>query len=335
MTFLKSKRVCAAVLTCLLATCAAQAGIFGVSGKDKKAYQAARDTFASGNYPLAIEELSDYIYQTNNIKRREARAYRLLGLSYEMLSKPDKALEVYLEALEFHPKNIPVLLAAASLYQSTGLTDRSIELYNRVLEQEPDNQEALSGQAQNYVRIGFYSQARKHYDRFFEINPKAPAVNRARYANAFYLQRDYSNALINITMAKTEDDQNPDYWLLSAKAHKGLGRHTDALSDLDVALLLAPQRRDLLATKALWLYQQGVYMKSLDIAAQILRQDPDNELALFIEYLDFARTSRKAEARERLTRIQQLNNNTFIHRLSDRLLNQAQEPSPTTDLSLI
>ena len=85
-----------------------QAGLFGISFKDRKEYVQARDLYEQGQYEQAVTALSNYIYKTKNIKRREARAYRLLGLSYEQLNRPEKALEVYLEALEFHDDNVPL-----------------------------------------------------------------------------------------------------------------------------------------------------------------------------------------------------------------------------------
>lgn len=304
----------------LCCTVQAQAGLFGISFKDRQEFVDARETYNRGDYRQAIVELSNYIYKTKNIKRREARAYRLLGLAYEQLNQPEKALEVYQEALEFHDKDIPLLLAAASLYQRTSLTDRSIALYNRVLRLEPDNLEALSGQAENYVEMGFYSKARQYYDEFFRLNPQAPSINRARYAYTFIKQRNYEDAFINITMAKTEDPENSDYWLLSARAYKGLNRLQDALVDLDVALGLAPQREDLKVLRPMWLYQAGNYERSQKEAQELLEQDPANELALFILYMNLQKTGQTDQARQQLKKIQELDKDSFAHRVADKLL---------------
>ena len=92
---------------------------------DRQEYTQARALYEQGNYQAAVTELSEYIYKTKNVKRREARAYRLLGKSYEQLGLLGRALEVYSEALEFHPDNVPLLLEAARLYQQNGLTQRS------------------------------------------------------------------------------------------------------------------------------------------------------------------------------------------------------------------
>ena len=61
---------------------------------DKKEYARARDLYNQQHYQEAVKELSAYIYKAGNVKRREARAYRLLGMSYERLGHLDKALEV-------------------------------------------------------------------------------------------------------------------------------------------------------------------------------------------------------------------------------------------------
>lgn len=304
----------------MLCAAAAQAGLFGISPKDRQEFVQARETFNHGNYQQAIVELSNYIYKTKNIKRREARAYRLLGLSYENLNQPEKALEVYLEALEFHNEDVPLLLAAAALYQRTGLTDRSIELYNRALTLEPNNLEALAGQAENYLDMGFYSKARQYYDEFFRLNPRAPAVNRARYAYTFLKQRNFADAFINITMAKMEDPNTASYWLISARAYKGLGRPEDALADLDAAIALDPQREDIKTIRALWLYQEGLYTLSEQATQQLLAQNPNNELALFINYLHLRRQGQTAQARQQLEKINELGNDSFARRVAQKLL---------------
>ncbi|MBP3512892.1 MAG: tetratricopeptide repeat protein [Elusimicrobiaceae bacterium] len=302
-------------------TAACSAGFLGLApAGDRKEYVQARDLYNSGRYDRAITELTEYIYKTKNVKRREARAYRLLGASYEQQNNLSKALEVYLEALEFHPNNTPLLAAAANLYQQTGLTNRSIELYDRVLTQEPNNLDALSGQAANYSAMGFYSKARQTYDHFFELNPTADARYRARYAETFLRQRNFENAFINITMALADNDQNPDFWRLSAYARQGLGQPQEALQDLEAALLLAPGRLDLLAQKALWLYKDGDYKNSLATAAQILKQQPDNQLAQFIQAMNWYRLGKKSASKKQLEKISQADADTFVGQVAAKLL---------------
>lgn len=244
----------------------------------------------------------------------------MLGLSYEQLNQPDKALETYQEALEFHQKDIPLLLAAADLYHRTELTDQSIALYNRALNLDAQNQQALAGLAENYIDMGFYSKSREYYDEFFRLNPQAPSINRARYAYAFLKQGNYRDAFINITMAKTEEPGNADYWLLSARAYKGLGLAQDALADLDIALQLAPERTELRAIKSMWLYQQGDFDASLALAQDLLQTDPDNELALFMTYMNFNRRGQTRQAAQALQSIQALDKDSFARRVAEKLL---------------
>ena len=296
----------------------AQAGWFGPT-QDRKEYVHARDTYSQGNYEQAVQELSEYIYKTKNIKRREARAYRLLGLSYEHLNRPGKALEVYQEALEFHQKNIPLLLAAAALYQRTDLLDQSIALYNRVLDLEPTNEEALSGQAYNYLKMGFYSKARLYYEQLFQAQPQASALERARYAYVCFNQHDYEHALIQIVDAIQQDEYNAQYWLLSAQIYKQMGILTEALADLDIAIWLAPERMENQALKSTWLYQQKDFKASLAQARQILKQDPKNEVALFMVYMNL-KDSHPRQARQALEKIKAQNQGSFAQRIANKIL---------------
>lgn len=306
---------------CALWLAACANGFLGLApAGDRKEYVQARDLYAAGQYDQAIKELTDYINKTKNVKRREARAYRLLGASYERQNNLSKALEVYLEALEFHPKNTPLLLSAANLYQQTGLTSRSMELYDRALKEDPNNLEALSGQAANYSALGFYSKARLTYDRFFALNPTADARYRARYAETFIRQRNFEDAFINITMALTTDSQNPDFWRLSAAARQGLGQPQEALKDINTALMLAPAREDLLAQKALWLYTAQEYHKSLQAAEQMLAIAPRNQLALFIQAMNWYRLGKKTAAKTQLEEISRSESDSFTGQVAAELL---------------
>lgn len=297
-----------------------EAGLFGISPKDRQEFVHARETYNQGNYEQAVTQLSDYIYKTKNIKRREARAYRLLGLAYEKLDMPGKALETYKEALTFHEKDVPLLLAAAELYHRTDLTDQSINLYNQALKIEPDNLIALSGQAENYIDMGFYSKARTYYDRFFELDPQAPAINRARYAYTFSKQRNYADALIHITMAKMEEPSQADYWLLSARAYKGLSMPKEALEDLEIAIFLEPHRTDLKIIKAMWLYQMAQYTSSLSSARELLKQEPENELALFTIFLNLQKLNQKEQSLQALQKIKELDKDSFANKVARHLL---------------
>ena len=84
---------------------------------DRQDYIHARDLYNEGHYTEAAAELSDYIYKTKNVKRREARAYRLLGKSYEQLGNLSKALDIYL--VPFRP--------AIFMESFTGLTSENME----------------------------------------------------------------------------------------------------------------------------------------------------------------------------------------------------------------
>ena len=319
--YLKNKGYPLLLLTLLLSGCST--GFLGLAPMgDRQEYVRARDLYGNQQYDQAITELTRYIYKAGNVKRREARAYRLLGRSYEQLGQLGKALETYQEALEFHPKNIPLLLAAADLYQRTGLTDKSQQLYARVLKQEPDNLDALAGQAENYRAFGFYSQARAYYDQFFALNPTAAPHYRARYATTFLNQSNFEQAFIHITMALAEDPVQPDYWLVSAQANFGMDRLPESLADIDTALSLAPQRTDLYLYKIIGMYQAGHYQKSLHEAQQFLKIHPQEPLGLLLLALNEQKLGYYARARQHLKQAAATDEKSFIGRVATKLLEE-------------
>lgn len=289
---------------------------------DKQEYVRARNLYNEQKYEEAVNELTRYIYKAGNVNRREARAYRLLGMSYEQLNQLGKALETYLEALEFHPSNVPLLIAAAALYQRTELIDKSQALYQRALEQEPNNLQALAGQAENYRAFGFFSQARNYYDQFFELNPSASPHYRAKYATTFLNQGNFEQAFIHITMALSEDAYQPDYWLISAKASFGLNRYDDALQAINTALDLAPNRTDLQLYKIIGLYQTQHFTDSANQARQFTQQNPDNQLGWLLLALNEWKLNQRAAARTHLQKAATPEETSFTGKVASQLLQE-------------
>lgn len=313
----------------LVAVAGCSSGFLGLAPMgDRKEYIQARTAYEAGNYQTAVTLLTDYIYKAKNIKRREARAYRLLGKSYEQLNQPNRALETFLEALEFHPDNVPLLVEAARLYQQNGLTERSIELYARALSEEPQNSQALAGQAANYAALGFYSKARTLYDELFQLSEQISPYYQALYANTFLRQRNYKQAFIHITQALTQDDQNADFWLLSAQARRGLKMPQAALADLQAAISLAPQRTDLQAYKALWLYEAADYDAAWQTAQKILEQNPDSALAQFIKALCLQKQGKTGQARQLLEQIAHQEQASFISQVAAKLTSRLEQIQP-------
>jgi len=319
--YLKNSAICISLCLIIGLVSGCSSGFLGLAPMgDRKEYSHARTLYEQGSYQQAISELQEYIDKTKNVKRREARAYRLLGLSYEKTGQLNKALEIYLEALEFYPKNVPLLLEAARLYQQTNLTNRSKQLYERALKEEPNNPEALAGQAVNYTAMGFYSKARQYYDHFFELEPTAPPQYRARYANTFLAQRNYPQAFIHITMALAEDNQNPDFWLVSAQARRGLNQPREALKDLKIARLLAPNRPELMGQEALWLYEVGADKEARKITEQMLKLNPQSQLALWVQSLIAQKRHKTTEVKRLREQIRQIDPNSFIGQVAAKSL---------------
>ena len=323
-TYSRNNLLCIFVSALVLGGCSSfQGGFLGFAPfGDKQEYVRARDSYNAQKYEEAVEELTQYIYKAGNVKRREARAYRLLGMSYEQLNQLDKALETYLEALEFHPRNIPLLISAASLYQRTGLIDKSQALYDRVLKQEPDNLHALAGQAENYRAFGFFSKARKYYDDFFKLNPSASPKYRAQYASTFLNQGNFEQAFIHITMALAEDPLQPDYWLISAKASLGLDRFNDALAAINTAVDLAPDRTDLQLYKITGLYQTKHYQEAALAAYQLLQKQPSSQLGWLLLALSEWELNQRSAARNHLRKAADLDETSFTGKVATKLLQE-------------
>ena len=99
----------------------------------------------------------------------------------------------------------------------------------------------------------------------------------------------------------------------------GMKRPADALADLDIAIWLSPENMENQAIKSMWLYQQKDFKASLAQAKQLLKQDPKNELALFMVYLNLKNTQ-PAAARRALEKIKAQEQGSFAERVAAKLL---------------
>lgn len=304
------------LLTSYLLLAGCSTGFLGLStSSDKKDYLRAKQLYNQGQYKQAIQELSQYVYKTNNVKRREARLYLLLGKSYEALNNPGKAIEIYTEALDFHPNNIPLLLASANLYQKTQLTTKSISTYDTVLKLEPKSTEALLGQAINFTTLGFYAKAQSFYQDLFKNSTHIEPSWLAGYAENFLAQHQPDQALIYSVQAIEKDNKNASFWFIQARALYELEKLEEALEALEIAISLDPTNETFLFSKALWLYDVGEFSNSLQIAQQLKSTNPQSELALFIEFLNLKHLGQTNKANTIFKKLSQINSNSFIQKV--------------------
>lgn len=309
---------------CLLLLPLQSNAIFGLKGRaeQKQKIAAAREAYNKGNYGEAISICEDFLMQNQDApKRRTRRIYSVLGNTYVALGNYDKALLIYNEALELLPKDISLNLALADLYYKTELYDKSIEFYNKTLQFDKDNSNALLGLGRAYFKIGFLSKSRQYFKQYLEQPGTKDAIVYYEYANASYLSNNLNIALDYALQAKRLDNQNPDIYFLIAKVYNNLNATKDARKYIDVALHLSNNREDILLTSMLWkAYEIDSAGEAFKEIKEYQKQNPNSQLAIFIEFISLFKQDKKGEALKALKRLQTQNEDSFIKAVSQQIL---------------
>lgn len=109
-----------------------------------------------------------------------AMAYEVLGYRAQILElqkRPDDALAVYSEALQYKPAAVSMLLARGALFEQQGRLREALADLQTAVELAPED--AAAGNALGYLlanRTGQSSRAWRYVRRAFEIQPRSAAI---------------------------------------------------------------------------------------------------------------------------------------------------------------
>ena len=288
----------------------------------KQKITAAREAYAKGNYQEAIEIGQKFLTENQEApKRRARRIYLVLGNAYAALDDYDHALLTYNEALEVLPKDLELNLALANLYYKTELYDKAIEFYNRALQIDKDNPKALLGLGRAYLKIGFLSKSRHYFKDYLNQNKEKDASVYYDYAISNFLSNNLNMAIEYAQKAQEIDNNNPDIYFLIAKIHNNLNENKMANENINKALQLSDNREDILLTSLLWkAYKKDTANEALTEIKEYQKQNPNSQLAVFIEGISLLTQGKKQKALSIFKKIKEQNNDSFIKQIAEQII---------------
>ena len=133
-----------------------------------EAAQAGAELVAEGEFPLAVQVLTDLIASDP----RNEYAYFYLGCAYFELEEYPKALKAYVKALEIVPGYLGAMINAGHTLRMLGRFDEAIRMGQAVLARMPDDGDALFLIGSASFARGEYAKARTHLERFLHTNPE-------------------------------------------------------------------------------------------------------------------------------------------------------------------
>jgi TolB-like protein/Tfp pilus assembly protein PilF len=241
-----------------------------LSGEERK-HVARRDTTDEGAYQRYLKGRYAWNERTNEGYRKAielfreaidldpsyARAYVGLADAYAFLEvegeppaeRYEKALGIVKKALE-----IDDTLAEAHASMALLIHDRDWDLagaereYRRALELNPSYASAQHWYGEFLVQMGRFDDAFEHYRRALEVDPLSSAISSDLGISLFYARR-YDDAIAELQETIEADpkfSRSHDYL---ARVYAQVGRHRQALDELQKAWLLAGEPPDAVARR--------------------------------------------------------------------------------------
>jgi tetratricopeptide (TPR) repeat protein len=232
--------------------------------------------FEAGQYGQVISQLSPEALQRlrgNNL----ARAYGILGLSYERVNRTDAALGVYQLGVKLFPRDLNLLTQLAGLLHRSGLEERAEPLFQKVLLIHPNNAAAHLGLAEIDHALGFLDRSAEHYEKSLETADKQAPV-WCDYGDVLLEMRDHKTAELAYRQSLKLAPSAPAALGL-AYALRGEGKLAEAL---DLLANLAEPTPAVKSLRGLWLLEAGRENEALAAVESVLAADGSDALARYI-----------------------------------------------------
>ena len=142
-------------------------------------FMSVQGSFEKGNAYLQKEQyqeaISEYV-KTVNANPKHAKAWMLIGLSYNMIGEYTKAIEYCNQAVKVNPKLTKAWKLIAEAYYYLDDYKGTVEAYHQVVKLKPNNADGWIGLGQAYYNLGKYKWAIYCYEKALKINPNVNYV---------------------------------------------------------------------------------------------------------------------------------------------------------------
>ena len=263
------------------------------TGAVLRAAAALRD----GSIQTVIQQLTLAI----DLDPQRSEAHRLLGQAYLADGQPERAIESMTRAIAISPSDERTRLAlAAALVQSNQLAPAQEHLTaTRAL--LPGSGQALYELGLVHQRAGRYAEALAALEQALRFGPVLGANSIHQTIGALRRsQQDFDGAAQAFS---TRVDLVPN----DAAAHRELGdvfvqqgRHTEALAEFAIVLLLDPMSVDAYAATAQLQLREARYAEAAEAATRVLGLDPEHREARYALATSLIRLGRADEGKREL-----------------------------------
>lgn len=140
----------------------------------KTVFNVSLDLVKSGNHSLAITSLTKAI----ELDASFSEAYRVRGLCYLEIKKPELAVTDFTNCIKISPNNALAYSALGGAYSDIGEYEKAIDVLNKALQLNPNDVNALTRLGVTYQRNNNFEQALNTFNMAHSIDPNDAMVNQ-------------------------------------------------------------------------------------------------------------------------------------------------------------
>lgn len=132
----------------------------------------AEKAFASRDYINTVDALNAGLphWRSSDGDAKKARAFELLGLSYQNLRNTAKAVDAYQQSAKIAPAYTPAY-NLGNLYALNNQPKLAMASFQQALRAKPDDPLALLGLANSLYALHRFSEAAQTFQRVIDVSP--------------------------------------------------------------------------------------------------------------------------------------------------------------------
>jgi tetratricopeptide (TPR) repeat protein len=225
-----------------------------------------------------------------NLETTADYAWQNIGYVHDAQNHLLSARDAYARALDLNPSNAEcwVYLGEVDLTMGGDRRESALESFRRATQLDPDSQWGWNGVGRALIELTRLDEALEALDEAIAIDPSelAPWWNRAEALARLGLHRDVETCIKQAQEAIA--DRPGSLRLKAAMLSDWLGRHDEALAQLEGASVLAPDDESVSSDLAEMLLKVGQYAQSRAAARRVLRSTKNVNIQCGMRFVIYA-----------------------------------------------
>jgi len=197
-----------------------------------------------------LEEAEKKFIEALKLKDDEPAIYESLGLTYKMLSIPDKAIDAYEKAIMLSPLQLENYLYLAELYveeedydSAENVVKAGIDVADKILSEHPESIETLRVKAELHLMLDEVDKAVKYYKKAISLD-KSNLELHMGLADLYYSEGRLDEAIEVLQKAKKIAPENSSIYLNLGLIYNEANMLSKAIRALQKSLKLNPYQKD-------------------------------------------------------------------------------------------